>query len=80
VVDVASDLGDEQVLERVCLEQPAHADVGLGVERCPVPGIEPRRRLQQDGRIGGRLGEVDHVPGVHPTAGHVDPLAFMRSE
>ena len=79
MVDFAGDLGDEQVGERMRLQQPADPDLGLVLDRRAVPGIEPRRRFQQRGREAGRLAEMDHVAGVHPAAGHVDVFAGVGS-
>ena len=77
VVALVADLGDEDVGERMGLEQPADADVGLRVERRRVGGVEQRRGLQQRGRERGRLGEVEHVAGVHPAAADLDRLAAV---
>ena len=51
VVALVADLGDEHVRNGCAFEQPAHADVGLGVSSAAAfCGIEPRGGLEQGGR------------------------------
>jgi hypothetical protein len=73
VVAGVAHLGDEGVGIRVGGQQPPDADVGLGLEQRSVGRVNPRGRLQRGCRVGGRLREVQHVAGVHPAAGDVDP-------
>src|SRR3954468_2356092 len=79
VVALIADLRDEEAWPRVRLTQPADPDARSGVELRPVTRIEPRRGLEHRGRIRRRLGEMDHVAGVHPAAGEIEPPAVERS-
>ena len=70
-----SDLADEEPRPRMRLDQPANADRRFPAQRPGISVIEVRGRLEHHRGVRRGRREMDHVAGIHPATGEVEPGA-----